>query len=122
MKKVELFEAALCCNTGVCGPSVDKNLMLMTAAFNTMVKNTDTFDAYRYNLNSTPDAFAQNPDILALIQQEGNAVLPILRVDNVIVKSGDYPTLAELSEFTGVYFVEQSSNACCGDNTTNCCE
>ncbi|WP_436667250.1 arsenite efflux transporter metallochaperone ArsD [Latilactobacillus sakei] len=120
MKKVELFEEALCCDTGVCGPSVDQNLLLMTAAFKTMADNAIMFDAKRYNLNSTPDAFVENHDILTLMKQEGNQVLPILRVDGEIKKTGAYPTLTELSEYTGVYFVEQSVNQSC-DKASGCC-
>jgi len=121
MKKIELFEQALCCDTGVCGPSVNRDLMITTAAFNTLVKDTDRFDAYRYNLNSTPEAFAKNPDILGLIEKHGNAVLPILRIDNEIKKTGSYPTLDELSEYSGAYFVEQPATQCCNNNSKNCC-
>lgn len=27
MNKLELFEPAMCCNTGVCGPSVNEDLL-----------------------------------------------------------------------------------------------
>ena len=27
MKKIEIFETAMCCSTGVCGPSVDSELL-----------------------------------------------------------------------------------------------
>ena len=29
MKKLELFEPAMCCSTGVCGPSVDEELLMV---------------------------------------------------------------------------------------------
>lgn len=32
MNKLELFEPAMCCNTGVCGPSVNEDLLMMTSA------------------------------------------------------------------------------------------
>ncbi|XOW20126.1 arsenic metallochaperone ArsD family protein [Lactococcus cremoris] len=33
MKKIEIFEAAMCCSTGVCGPSVDSELLRITNLF-----------------------------------------------------------------------------------------
>ena len=35
MKKLELFEPAMCCSTGVCGPSVDEELLMVTSVFET---------------------------------------------------------------------------------------
>ena len=36
--KLELFEEALCCSTGVCGPSVDENLLRITGIFESLKK------------------------------------------------------------------------------------
>ena len=30
MKKLAIYEPALCCSTGVCGPSVDEDLLRIT--------------------------------------------------------------------------------------------
>lgn len=32
MKQLTIYEPAMCCNTGVCGPSVDEQLLQVTAA------------------------------------------------------------------------------------------
>ena len=34
MTSIRVFEPALCCNTGVCGPDVDQALVVFTADLN----------------------------------------------------------------------------------------
>ncbi|MCI2169922.1 MAG: arsenic metallochaperone ArsD family protein, partial [Prevotella sp.] len=36
MKKIEIFDPAMCCSTGVCGPSVDKDLLRMATLIDTL--------------------------------------------------------------------------------------
>ncbi|MFD0896310.1 arsenite efflux transporter metallochaperone ArsD [Loigolactobacillus binensis] len=120
MKKLELFEPAMCCATGVCGPAVDQDLLMVTAAFDAL-QGVATVEADRYNLSNNPDVFSERADILAAIKDDADAVLPITVVDGQIVKTGTYPTLDELSAYTGLVFVpaDQSNGGCCGGN--GCC-
>ncbi|MBL2347006.1 arsenic metallochaperone ArsD family protein, partial [Klebsiella pneumoniae] len=48
MKKIEIFDPAMCCSTGVCGPSVDSELIRISVAVNNL-KNKG-IDVTRYNL------------------------------------------------------------------------
>ena len=57
--KLELFEEALCCSTGVCGPSVDENLLRITGIFESL-KKINQVEANRYNLSSNPADFNKN--------------------------------------------------------------
>jgi hypothetical protein len=50
MKKIEIFDPAMCCSTGVCGPSVDSELIRISVAVNNL-KNKG-IDVTRYNLAS----------------------------------------------------------------------
>ncbi len=119
MKKVELFEPAMCCSTGVCGPSVNEDLLMITAAFEAL-QGVDSVEADRYNLSNNPDVFSQRADILAAIKDDADATLPITVVDGQIVKTGAYPTIDELSEYTGLVFVPANqSGGCCGGS--GCC-
>lgn len=36
MKKMITFDPAMCCSTGVCGPSVDKELLRVATVLNTL--------------------------------------------------------------------------------------
>lgn len=38
MKKVEIFDPAMCCSTGVCGPSVDPELTRVASALYSLEK------------------------------------------------------------------------------------
>ncbi|ANK61444.1 arsenite efflux transporter metallochaperone ArsD [Loigolactobacillus backii] len=119
MKKIELFEPAMCCSTGVCGPAVNQDLLMITSAF-AALKDVPNVAADRYNLSNDPKVFSQRPEILAAIKDDTDSVLPITVVDGTIVKTGAYPTLAELSTYTGLVFVPASQDGgCCGDS--GCC-
>ncbi len=119
MKTVELFEPAMCCATGVCGPSVNPELLMITGAFEAMDK-VDGVQATRYNLSNNPDTFSQRADILAAMADDAETNLPITVVDGQIVKQGTYPTLEELGHYTGLVFVPADENkGCCGGS--GCC-
>ena len=94
MKKLELFEPAMCCSTGVCGPSVDEELLMVTSVFETF-EGLEAIEASRHNLTSDPDAFVNHPTILKLLQEKGNDILPVTLLDGEVVKEGAYPTLEE---------------------------
>lgn len=117
--KLELFEEALCCSTGVCGPSVDDNLLRITGIFESL-KKINRVEANRYNLSSNPADFTKNELVLKELQENGNDILPITLVNGKIVKTGNYPTNEEIQEFTGIVFVTQNTqnNSCCGGNGT----
>ena len=58
MSKVQVFEPALCCATGVCGDDVDQQLVTFSADLD-FVRSRGG-DVSRYNLASEPLAFAEN--------------------------------------------------------------
>ncbi|MGF2054955.1 arsenite efflux transporter metallochaperone ArsD [Vagococcus fluvialis] len=117
--KLELFEEALCCSTGVCGPSVDENLLRITGIFESL-KKLNQVEVNRYNLSSNPADFTKNQIVLKELQEKGNDILPITLVNDKIVKTGSYPSNEEIQEFTGIVFVTQNSknNSCCGGKGT----
>ena len=53
---IRVFEPALCCNTGVCGPDVDQALVTFTADLD-HVRGLGV-DIERHNLANDPAAFA----------------------------------------------------------------
>jgi hypothetical protein len=55
----------------------------------------------RYLITQSPEKFKENPQVIKLIQEQQLKVLPITTVNNVIVKTGGYPTLAECKAFVG---------------------
>lgn len=93
MKKMIIFEPAMCCSTGVCGPSVDKELLRVSTTLNTL-KNKGIL-VERYNLTNNPQIFVDNKVINEILNTKGVEALPVTVVDGVVVKEGKYPTNEE---------------------------
>lgn len=110
MKTMSIYEPAMCCETGICGVSVDPELLRISTVFNNLQKNGIT--AARFNLNSAPQAFINNTDINKLINNEGVDALPATVIDGKIVKTKTYPTneeIAALLEIPTSYLGEEKA-------------
>jgi len=106
MKKLALYETALCCSTGVCGPSVDDNLIRITAVMQ-QVKKTDGVMMVRYNLAQNPNAFIRNEQVRQMLQDKGADCLPITVVEEQIVHFGSYPTNEKIEAFLAIELHEE---------------
>lgn len=100
MKKIEIFEPAMCCPTGLCGPSVDQNLVRLTAITRS-VNHSHKAMIVRRNLAQNPNAFVRNQQVAKLLKMDGMSCLPITMVDGVVQKKGVYPTDAEINAYVG---------------------
>lgn len=90
MKRMVIFDPAMCCSTGVCGPSVDKELLRVSTVLNNL-KNKGVL-VERYNLTNNPQIFVDNKEINIMLNKDGVDVLPVTMVDGVVVKTKAYPT------------------------------
>jgi len=97
---IRVFEPALCCNTGVCGPDVDQALVTFTADLDHL--RALGVDIERHNLANDPGAFTAEPAVLGFLKISGSAGLPLTLVDGVTVLTGSYPTRAQLRELAGL--------------------
>ena len=100
MKKIEIFDPAMCCSTGVCGPSVDPELMRVATVINTLKEKGILIK--RHGLSNEPQDFISNKVISDILQKEGADVLPVTLVDGEIAKTREYPTNEELSKWLDV--------------------
>ena len=87
----------MCCSSGVCGPNPDKTLIEFQEIFAKLKKLGH--DIERYIITQSPEKFKENPEVIKLIQKQQLKVLPITAVNGEIVKTGGYPTGAELEKF-----------------------
>jgi hypothetical protein len=116
--RVELYEPAMCCQTGVCGPSVDQQLIEVREDLR-WAEAQGALVA-RHNLSSDPDAFVTNPKVTGLMAAFGERALPVLVVDGDIAVHGRYPSRSELAELLEAEVeraggLAQSSGGCgCG--------
>ena len=92
--KLEIFEPSLCCESGVCGPEPDKALIELQNNIQ-LLKKVDV-ETKRYAINQAPLVFIQNAIVRAYIIENGASKLPLVLLDNKIIKTGSYPTLEEL--------------------------
>lgn len=100
MSKVQVFEPAMCCSTGVCGPSVDPVLVRFAADVEWL--QAQGVEVERNNLSSQPRAFADNDVVRSLLQTAGTACLPLILVDGASAFQGEYPARQELAARLGL--------------------
>lgn len=110
--KLQIFEKALCCETGVCGTDVDAELLRITSAVAELTAKGA--DVERANLSSKPEKFISNELIIGLIKDKGAEILPVTLLDGKVVKERIYPTNAELESWTGVKLGGGGGCACGG--------
>ena len=100
MKKVSIYEPAMCCETGLCGVGVDPELLRVSTVLNTLKKNGIV--VHRYNLSNAPQEFVNNKTVNEFINVNGVDELPAVVVDGEIVITGRYPTNEEFSSMLGI--------------------
>ena len=96
MKKMKIFEPAMCCPTGLCGVGVDPELIRISTALEALKKHGVTVE--RFNLNSAPMEFITDQTINAYINEKGPEGLPAVTVDGEIIITGRYPTNEEFTK------------------------
>jgi AhpD family alkylhydroperoxidase len=100
MKKLQVFDPALCCSTGVCGVDVDQALVGFAADVDWAKQNGAQIE--RFNLAQQPLAFAENATVKAFLESAGQEGLPLFLVDGAEVLSGRYPSRDELVKWLGL--------------------
>ncbi|MHB8130533.1 MAG: arsenite efflux transporter metallochaperone ArsD [Mobilitalea sp.] len=90
MKKMQIFEPAMCCSTGLCGVGVDQELLRISTVLNTLKNNGVQVD--RFNLSSAPQEFVTNKIVNNYIKEKGVDGLPVVVMDDEITITGRYPS------------------------------
>lgn len=100
MKKITIYEPAMCCPTGLCGVGVDPELLRISTVLNNL--KAKGFDIERFNLTNSPMKFVTNKTVNAMINEKGVDELPCTLVDDEIVIVGKYPTNEEIAKLLDV--------------------
>src|SRR5699024_5529331 len=95
MNKLEIFDPAMCCSTGVCGPGVDPDLTRIASAVYSLEKRG--VDVTRYKLEHDPSDFIEKEKVNHNLNEKGSDVLPVTIINGEIVKESSYPSNEELS-------------------------
>lgn len=121
---VRVFDPALCCSTGVCGPSIDSDLARFAADLDWLKQQGVVVE--RYNLAQQPAAFVEHAEVKAALSR-GNEVLPLILVGDRIAVEGSYPSRETLAALAGVVVRKLPvASGCCGPSSdgktkTSCC-
>ena len=99
MKTLEVYDPAMCCSTGVCGPDVDPALVAFAADLKWAGEQGVTIK--RYNLGQEPQAFMANAAVVKEIEA-GMDRLPIIAVDGRIVSTGVYLSRSQIAQKLGL--------------------
>jgi hypothetical protein len=102
MAKMQVFDPAMCCSTGVCGPSIDPTLPRFAADLEWL--KGKGVEVERFNLAQQVAAFTSNMGVKQALNSQGTQVLPMILVDGEVKASGGYPNRLDLARFAGVEF------------------
>ena len=122
MKKIRIYEPAMCCSTGVCGASVDPELLRMSSLIENLEKKG--VDIKRFNLNNAAQEFVENKKVNDILNEKGEDILPLTIVDNEVIKSGEYPSNKEFEEILSIKLDEKNEKdkSCgCSSDSGSCC-
>jgi len=98
--KVEIYDPAMCCSSGLCGPAIDPVLVKVNDAI--IALKRQNVEVERFNLAQQTKLFLENKTVADLLHKNGKKVLPITFVNGAVLKIGDYPTYEELCASLGI--------------------
>lgn len=120
--KIELYEPAMCCSSGVCGPAVDPKLVKLQETLRLIEeKGAGAIEVKRYNLSSDLDAFAKNAAVGEVLKEQGPHALPVVYIDGELIAQHEYPNTDEWQQALKARGIEidlsggsaVSENPCC---------
>lgn len=91
---IEVFDPPMCCPTGLCGPTIDQELLDVSE----MIQNLqdEGYQVERYQMTTHPGKFTSNPEVMQLIREKQMAALPIIVLRGKVIAEGYYPKLSEM--------------------------
>lgn len=114
MPHIKVYDPAMCCSTGVCGPDADDELAQFAAALAWAKKNGAAVD--RFNLGHQPGAFAQDATVKGLLESDGVDCLPLVFIDDDLLCKGGYPSRDVLAGKMGI-----AATMAAPTETAQCC-
>jgi AhpD family alkylhydroperoxidase len=106
MKRLDVYDPAMCCSTGVCGPQVDPALVRFAADIKWL--QAQGVEVRRFSLSQDPGAYVKNELVKRALAEKGEAALPMLLLDGEVLASGRYPERRELAAALGLNSGESS--------------
>lgn len=127
-KVLKIYDPAMCCSSGVCGPSVDPVLARFAGTLDA-ISRQGIVKIERYNLSQQPQAFVDNGKVKALLAEHSIERLPYIFIGDELAFQARYPDRDELAAALGIALAASppqglglatvSDDSCCGDG--GCC-
>ena len=122
MKPIEVFDPAMCCSTGICGPAVDPEMARFAADVEWLKEHGA--QVIRHNLAQEPMAFAQNVVVAKALQDGGPECLPLVLVGGEVRAMGAYPARDKLLHWASIVAIAEvnprASGGDCGCGPKGC--
>ena len=106
---LEVLDPALCCPTGVCGPSPDPKLVSFADDLGWL--RSQGAAVSRFNLADHPEVFVNRDEVRTPLAERGTESLPLVLYEGRIVSQGNYPTRRELAALVGLSVPENADTA-----------
>lgn len=121
---ISAYDPAMCCSTGLCGPSVDPQLLQVARDLRRFEAEGITVE--RFNLAQQPDAYVQNRKVAGLLQAFGDKALPVTLINGDIFVYGRYPSRDEVAAALTQQAEQgqastQNANGGCDCGSGGCC-
>src|ERR1017187_4636743 len=100
MERLDIYDPAMCCSTGVCGPEVDPKLVRFAADLKWLQEQG--VEVERFNLSQSPAAFVENEQVKQALTDHGEAALPMVLAGGRVSATGRYPERDELATWSGL--------------------
>lgn len=100
MERLDIYDPAMCCATGVCGPEVDRKLVRFAADVKWLQEQG--VEVRRFNLSQNPAAFVANEQVKQALTDKGETALPMVIASGRVLSSGHYPERDELAAWAGL--------------------
>ena len=110
---VAVFDPAMCCPTGVCGPGVDPALLQLARDLRWLT--AQGVQVSRVGLSQEPQAFVANARVSGLLQAFGDQALPAVLINDVVLAHGRYPSREEMIAALAPRTLQSA------DASDNCC-
>ncbi len=120
VKRLDVYDPAMCCSSGICGPDVDPKLVQF--ASDVAWLKSKGVPVARHNLSQDPATFVASELVRSKLTERGEAALPLLVSGGKLVVAGRYPERAELAAWYGFstpVTKATEESGCCGGSS--CC-
>ena len=118
MSTIRVFDPAMCCSTGVCGPAVDPQLAQFAADL--VWLKSQGVSVERFNLSQEPAAFVDDAAVKQALESRGEASLPLVEVDGDVKSSGTYPSRDELAAWAGIAVTPSTAEGAKAKSPSTC--